>query len=322
MTDIQIGDHVRVIHDTPYGAREGEEFTVTHISPPLKPEGAYAGGKGFAGGVWLTDLELADRAGEQVERHIAHINSLDAVIRKRNATIERLQTQLAEYAAEIEKLKVGASEWLELGRGLGHDDRDFEARLTGAVFRSPIAADITANILRDLQKRIGEANAAKGFHEEGDILRRSQVIAYTNNISEGEQGTNYANTAAALRSYATARLALITTEVAEAIEEVRTGHAVDETYYVAKGAFEVDGEMQDLEVPATALSDPEDEDRDYSVAQLGEGPHKPEGVPSEVADVVIRAFDFAHEFGIDLAAMIDEKLRFNATRPHKHGKVM
>jgi hypothetical protein len=46
---------------------------------------------------------------------------------------------------------------------------------------------------------------------------------------------------------------------------------------------------------------------------------KPEGVPYEVADVVIRAFDFAARADFDLAAAIDEKLSFNATRGKMHG---
>lgn len=47
---------------------------------------------------------------------------------------------------------------------------------------------------------------------------------------------------------------------------------------------------------------------------------KPEGVESELADVVIRVADIAGHLGIDLQAIVDEKMRFNANRPHKHGK--
>lgn len=49
---------------------------------------------------------------------------------------------------------------------------------------------------------------------------------------------------------------------------------------------------------------------------------KPEGVPSELADVVIRAMDMANYFGIDLEAAMWEKMRFNKTRPYMHGKVL
>lgn len=46
---------------------------------------------------------------------------------------------------------------------------------------------------------------------------------------------------------------------------------------------------------------------------------KPEGVPFELADVVIRIMDFCGLNGIDLEAAIVEKMNYNETRPHRHG---
>lgn len=46
---------------------------------------------------------------------------------------------------------------------------------------------------------------------------------------------------------------------------------------------------------------------------------KPEGFPSELADIVIRCFDVAGALGIDLEAAILAKMDFNETRPHRHG---
>lgn len=48
---------------------------------------------------------------------------------------------------------------------------------------------------------------------------------------------------------------------------------------------------------------------------------KPEGVPSELADIIIRVADLAGVEDIDLDSVIAEKLRFNRSRPHRHGKV-
>lgn len=76
-------------------------------------------------------------------------------------------------------------------------------------------------------------------------------------------------------------LMLITTEVAEAFEEVRKGKEVNETYYADNG--------------------------------------KMEGVPSELADIVIRVMDLCEHYGIDLEKVILEKHEFNKTRPYKHG---
>ena len=47
--------------------------------------------------------------------------------------------------------------------------------------------------------------------------------------------------------------------------------------------------------------------------------NKPEGVPHELADIVIRVADLCGELGIDLHAAVETKLAYNATRPHRHG---
>jgi NTP pyrophosphatase (non-canonical NTP hydrolase) len=47
---------------------------------------------------------------------------------------------------------------------------------------------------------------------------------------------------------------------------------------------------------------------------------KPEGVGPELADAVIRIMDICGRYGIPLGERIIEKMDFNATRAHMHGK--
>jgi NTP pyrophosphatase (non-canonical NTP hydrolase) len=46
---------------------------------------------------------------------------------------------------------------------------------------------------------------------------------------------------------------------------------------------------------------------------------KPEGVPSELADLVIRVAQFCGKKHIDLEEAIRVKMEFNEKRPHRHG---
>lgn len=46
---------------------------------------------------------------------------------------------------------------------------------------------------------------------------------------------------------------------------------------------------------------------------------KPEGVPSELADVIIRVCHFARKHNVDLAEAVVQKLMYNESRPFKHG---
>jgi len=47
---------------------------------------------------------------------------------------------------------------------------------------------------------------------------------------------------------------------------------------------------------------------------------KPCGIPSELADTVIRIMDICGHYDIDLNHAIISKMKYNATRGNKHGK--
>lgn len=77
-------------------------------------------------------------------------------------------------------------------------------------------------------------------------------------------------------------ISLMHTELSEAFEEYRKGKGFNENYY------EEDGKLC--------------------------------GIPSELADVIIRVFDFCGGYDINLEKIILEKMDYNEKRPYKHGK--
>ncbi len=57
-----------------------------------------------------------------------------------------------------------------------------------------------------------------------------------------------------------------------------------------------------------------------SIGTMAVTGRKPVGVPSELADIVIRVADLCGVAKIDLEKAILDKLEYNKTRPYKHGK--
>ncbi|QMV44448.1 nucleoside triphosphate pyrophosphohydrolase family protein [Cohnella cholangitidis] len=89
-------------------------------------------------------------------------------------------------------------------------------------------------------------------------------------------------------------IALMHSELSEALEDHRNGRGLTEIWY----------ENKELK---TRLHSPVSADC------------KPCGIPTELADTVIRIFNFCGHVGIDLEAVIHEKMAYNATRPKRHG---
>jgi NTP pyrophosphatase (non-canonical NTP hydrolase) len=46
---------------------------------------------------------------------------------------------------------------------------------------------------------------------------------------------------------------------------------------------------------------------------------KPEGIPVELADVIIRLLDTCAYFGIDIEKVVQDKVAYNRGRPYRHG---
>ena len=49
---------------------------------------------------------------------------------------------------------------------------------------------------------------------------------------------------------------------------------------------------------------------------------KPCGIPSEMADVIIRVLHFCGKHQIDIEKAVTEKMKYNDSRPYKHGKII
>lgn len=112
-------------------------------------------------------------------------------------------------------------------------------------------------------------------------------------------------------------VALVHSELSEALEEHRDHRRPDEVWYSRHSSAVENAMRAEL---GLADGDPLPKGCNPRVpCAKGDPGAKPEGIPSEIADVVIRCAHFCGANGIDLDAAIEEKAAYNATRGFKHG---
>lgn len=147
-----------------------------------------------------------------------------------------------------------------------------------------------------MQREAGECSASKGFHVDDHqplkaVVREIAVeglglLELCANIEALRKGAEHAQYEGVCISGADDKqvrtlswLALVATEVGEAMEDVIAGR--------------------------------------WTTTMREDG--KPEGLGSEIADIVIRCGDICAQLGIDLEREVREKQVYNRTRPHMNG---
>jgi NTP pyrophosphatase (non-canonical NTP hydrolase) len=108
------------------------------------------------------------------------------------------------------------------------------------------------------------------------------------------------------------QIALMHSELSEALEEYRNNKGMAETYYECK-------------LPVYCPSDNRgicctNGKKLNGKAEWANCPYaKPCGIPTELADCIIRIADTCGRYGIDLEKALKIKMEYNKLRPYKHG---
>lgn len=137
-----------------------------------------------------------------------------------------------------------------------------------------------------------------------ELVNRSHELAKEKGWYEGQQWPD-----GRVKSHAInvgERLALVHSEISEALEEYRK-HGVIRRCPSCNGTGKVNDTTDHVMCDGAGFQE----------IYVENG--KPEGFSVELADAVIRIFDLCGAVGVDLAAAIETKHAYNATRPYRHG---
>lgn len=109
-------------------------------------------------------------------------------------------------------------------------------------------------------------------------------------------------------------IALIHSELSEALEEVRAGRPA--LYFPCNAGGVCVDDQSDPGVTCGSRVWKAGDPPDACSARS----KKPEGYAVELADAVIRIADLCGHLGIDLGEALELKMKYNEGRPYKHGK--
>lgn len=160
--------------------------------------------------------------------------------------------------------------------------------------------------IKELQEKAFENAKAHGFHDPDPAIEllKSLVSAA---IDQGKVSLSDQKAMADFLKKHSSRsvaesLALIHSEVSEALEADRNNETALKLEYKIVGGVYDQKYTSECSISEDGI--------------IG----KPVGLPSELADIMIRVGDLAGQLNIDLEAVIELKMNYNKTRPIKHGK--
>lgn len=117
-------------------------------------------------------------------------------------------------------------------------------------------------------------------------------------------------------------IANIHSEVTEAWKEWVHGHEANEEYYTHTG---IDPQSLQPDWLAERAQRWLDDPSAYAAGSpaisslIAAGFLEPHGVPTELADIMIRVLDMFAANDLDADRIVQDKMKFNDTRPYKHG---
>lgn len=124
-------------------------------------------------------------------------------------------------------------------------------------------------------------------------------------------------------------LALIHSEVSEVLEDWRDGKPIDQISYTLVGSLPPEfpyavtvvgkGEQYLVKPDTGGPVQTFTREQFLNLLRIWKVPVKPDGIPIELADIIIRVLDVCAAHDIDIQRAIAEKMDFNRTRPERHG---
>lgn len=120
-------------------------------------------------------------------------------------------------------------------------------------------------------------------------------------------------------------IALIHSEVSEALEDWRDGLPFDKIRYSFTVPPDTPFELESTSDGQWIVSTPYgmvrtlSEEEFLNLLRIHKIPVKPVGIPVELADVIIRVLDLCGGLNIDIEKAVLEKMKYNEDRPYRHG---